>query len=79
MQMTTRAVFRPYIYRRPCALQVQAKTNIVLIKLNYETNKQIRRERERRDGVISWWENIGLESFQLGHLGCELDELQSES
>lgn len=44
MQMTTRAVFRPYIYRRPCGLQVQAKTNIVLIKLNYETNKQIRRE-----------------------------------
>lgn len=44
MQMTTRAVFRPYIYRRPCALQVQAKTNIVWIKLNYETNKQIRRE-----------------------------------
>lgn len=36
-------------------------------------------ERERRDGVISWWENIGLKSFQLGHLGCKLDELQSES
>lgn len=40
VQMTTRLVLRPYIYRRPCALQVQAKANIVLIKLNYESKKQ---------------------------------------
>ena len=40
-QMTTKGVFRPYIYRRPCALEVQAKTNIVLIKLNYDSGEQI--------------------------------------
>lgn len=39
MQMTMRLVLRPCIYRRPCALQVQAKANIVLRKFNYESKK----------------------------------------
>lgn len=39
MQMTVRLVLRPCIYRRPCALQVQAKANIVLLKLNNEKQK----------------------------------------
>lgn len=48
VQMTTRLVFRPYIYRRPRALQVQAKANIVLIKLKYNYDEE-----------DAWWQAGG--------------------
>lgn len=37
MQMTMRLVLRPYIYRRPCTLQVEAKANIVLMELKVKS------------------------------------------
>lgn len=40
VQMTMRLVLRPYIYRRPCTLQVEAKANIVLMELNYESKSK---------------------------------------
>ena len=38
------ACARPRIYRRPRAPQVQAKANIVLIKLNYERKEKSKYE-----------------------------------